>query len=330
MDVRRFCHLVIVLLAIAGTIGRAHAADLPRIATLWPGDVHRWNNAFLDGLRENGYVDGVTATIQIHATGQQLELGPTLARQVVSLDPQVIYAAPGILAKHVLRELERTHKDIPVVVFTSDPVGEELVPAAARHGKNVTGVGTRPDPQILTKHLQLIKDLVPKASRIAYFLDTSWYITKYYEVALAALEQGARDMGITVVPIEVPNPEQLEAKFSEAARKQVQAAIVPGGPIFAGNRDRVTRIALKHRLPVIYGDELYAYSGGLISYGTSVAEQHRRAADMVAKILRGARASEIPVEYPTRFRLIVNLPAAKSLGLEVPQLVLLQAEEVIR
>jgi putative ABC transport system substrate-binding protein len=242
----------------------------------------------------------------------------------------VIYVSPGLLAKQVLRELEKSRKEIPVVVYTWDPVEEELVTNAARPGKDLTGVGFRPDVELVTKHLQLIKELIPRVNRIVYFLDPSWFLRNYTQQSRAVLEKAGRQMGIVIIPIEVKTPDRLEDAFSEAARKQPQAMIISGGPTFFGNRDRVTRLAANHRLPAIYDDELLAYAGGLISYGASIAEGQRQAAAMVAKILRGARPADTPVEYPTKFRLIVNLRAAAALGLEIPQTVLLQADEVIR
>jgi putative ABC transport system substrate-binding protein len=133
-----------------------------------------------------------------------------------------------------------------------------------------------------------------------------------------------------IFPIEVTNPEDLEEAFSEAARRRPQAIIIPGGPTSFGNRDRVTSLAAKHRLPAVYDDELMAYAGGLMSYGASFTAQQRLAAAMVAKILRGARPADTPVEYAARFRLIVNLRTAAGLGLDIPQSILLQADEVIR
>jgi putative ABC transport system substrate-binding protein len=144
------------------------------------------------------------------------------------------------------------------------------------------------------------------------------------------LERAGRQIGITIIPIEVETPDRLEDAFSEAARRRPQAMIIPGGPTFFANRDRVTRLAAKHRLPAVYDDELLAYAGGLISYGASITEEQRRAGAIVAKILRGAKPADTPVEYPTRFRLIVNLRTAAALGLDIPQSVLLQADEVIR
>jgi putative tryptophan/tyrosine transport system substrate-binding protein len=325
--VRFLAACFVILIAITKS---ASSAELPRVGMLWPGDVARWNNAFIEGLRENGFTDGVNATFHIRATGQKLDSGASLAKELVALNPDVLYVSPGILAKQAIEELERSKKNIPVVVLSSDPVAEGLVPAAARHGKNITGLAARPGAEMSSKHLQLIRELLPRATKIAYMMDTSWYATSYFSTAFKIAEKTGREIGISVIPVEVPGPQQLDAKFAEAAQKQAQAIILPGGPTFAGNRDRVVALAFKHRLPTIYGDELYAYSGGLIAYGTSIAEIQRRAGSLVARILRGAKAADIPVEYPTRFRLIINMPAAISLGLEIPQSVVLLADEIVR
>jgi putative ABC transport system substrate-binding protein len=198
-----------LFVACLGTAILAHAAELPRIAELWPGDVARWNDAFIEGLRENGLVDGVTAAVHIRATGQDFESGTPLASDLIALDPNVIFVSPGLLGKHVLKELERTRKDIPVVVLSSDPVDEGLVPAAARHGRNITGLAARPGPEMATKHLQLIRDILPRASRVAYLMDTSWYVGGYYQTTLAVLERAGREMGIYIIRVEVSGPDHL-------------------------------------------------------------------------------------------------------------------------
>lgn len=321
--------LVTVIVALPSPLVLAQQAK-PHIGVLWPGDVQRWTDAFIEGLRENGYVDGTTASIDVRNTYSNFDSGPALAKELISLEPRVIFASPGTLAKHVLRELELAHKSIPVVVLTWDPIEEDVVAAAAHPGRNVTGIGTAPDPEFITKHLQLIKELVPQASRVGYFIDPSWYRSKFFERSSAVLDKAARQLGIKIITIEVQTPKRLEAAFSEAIRKQSQAVIVPPSPTFAGHRDRVIQLAAKNHLPAIYGDELFAYEGGLISYWTSISEMERHAGGIVARIARGATAADIPVEYPTRYRLVVNLKTASALGIEVPKSVLLQADEVIK
>jgi putative ABC transport system substrate-binding protein len=242
----------------------------------------------------------------------------------------VIYVSPGLLAKHLLRELEKSRKEIPVVVLTWDPVAEGVVSNAARPGKNVTGIGSRPAVDLLTKHLQLIKELIPRVNRVVHFLDPSWFLRGYTQESRTIVENAGRRIGIMIFPVEVATPEDLEKSFSEAAGRRPQAIVIPGGPTFFGNRDRVIGLAAKHRLPTVYDDEVMVYAGGLMSYGASVSEHQRLAAAMVAKILRGARPVDTPVEYATRFRLVVNLRAAAGLGLDIPQSIFLQADEVIR
>jgi putative ABC transport system substrate-binding protein len=320
----------VIACAWLGAAACAHGADIPRIAVLWPGDVPPWTDAFIAGLRESGFVDGQTAKIDIRSTGQKFETGASLASELIALRPQVVFASPGILAKHAIHALEQSRQDIPVVVLSSDPVNEGLVPAAARHGKNITGLAVRPGPELATKHLQLVRDLLPHANRVAYVIDKAWYAGSYFETAHSLLVKAGRDLGISIIQTEVASSDQLEAKLAELAQKQVSAAIIPGGPTFSGNRERIARLAMKHRLPVIYSDELYVRSGGLLSYGTSVADMERRAGSVVARILRGTKATDIPVEYPTRFYLVINLAAAASIGMEIPQSVLLLADEVIR
>lgn len=330
----RLTHFLTSSIALIGVLAAAATLAQPpqvaRIGVLWPGDVPRYDAAFLDGLRRNGFVDGTNAVVHIRSTGADFESGPALAKELIALDPHVIYVSPGLLAKHLLQELEKSRKDIPVVVHTWDPVAEELVSNVARPGKSITGIGYRPAVDLVTKHLQLIKDLIPRVNRVVHFLDPSWFLRSYTQESRMTLENAGRRIGVMIFSVEVANPEGLEEAFSEAVRRRPQGIIIPGGPTFWGNRDRVTGLAAKHRLPAVYDDELMAYAGGLMSYGASFTDQQHLAAAMVAKILRGAKPADMPVEYATRFRLVVNLRTAAGLALDIPQSVFVQADEVIR
>ena len=306
---------------------------LPHIGVLWPGDVKIWNDALFNALRELGYVDGVTARVDIRNTYEQFHLSPKLAEELVSLNPDVIFAAPGAFAKDISQASETAHKKIPIVVLTYDPVAEGLVTSAAHPGGNITGVGGTYDKAIVGKHLQLLRDMIPRATRVAYLYDTTW--TKgpnYPRLIKDGLDQNARRLGISVATIEINAGDQLEQAFERATHLRAEAIIVSHSPLFNAppNRARIIKLAAQHRLPAIYFDELFAYDGGLMSYWTSVKERHVSAARLVAKILHGAKPSNLPIEYPTRIRLVVNLRTAKALGLTIPESVLIQADEVIR
>ena len=305
------------------------AARLPRIGVLWPGAVDQWVKAFQDGLRENGYVDGASVAINVRATGGNVASGPRLAEELVQLDPDVIYAVPGMLARDVADATKRAGKQTPIVFITQDPVAERLVASVAHPGGNMTGIGGVASPgELLTKHLQLLKESLPRLRRVGCLIDMSWQ-----EISLqtkAALEKSGPGIGVRVSSIEVQGPDDLDRALSEAIRKRVDAMIIPLTPTSLAARSRIIGFASKHRLPMAYAEEVFTYEGGLMSYGFSVSDRYHQAAGVVAKILRGTKPGDIPVDYSMRFKLVINLKAAKALGLRIPQSVLIQADEVIR
>jgi ABC-type uncharacterized transport system substrate-binding protein len=328
---RAFCLLLEIAIAmLVGTPSATaeQAGHLPRIGVLWPSLVERWNTAFRDGLRENGFIDGATAVIEIRATGRKLESGAVLAEELIASEPDVIYAVPGVLGKVVNAE-EKARKQIPIVVITQDPVAEGLVASVTHPGGNITGLAVVAAPgELMTKHLQLLKEMIPRLKRVGCLTDTSW--KEFSVLTKAALEKAGPQLGVRVRSIDVRAPDDIEHALSEITKQRVDAMIVPLTPMFLATRDRIISFASKHRLPTAYAEEVFTYEGGLVSYGPSVSERYRRAATLVAKILHGAKPGDIPVDYNTNFRLVVNLRVAKALQLKVPESVLLQADEVIR
>lgn len=305
----------------------------PRIGMLSPGDVKYWNDGFFSALREQGFVDGVTAHIDVRSTFERFDLGPKYAEELVALNPDVIFVVPGAFARDVTRALEKTGKKIPIVVATYDPVAEGFADSVTHPGKNITGVGVAYDTGIVGKHLQLVKDMVPNASRVIHLYDRTWAEKQEWSRLIKdGLEEAGRKMGVSVVSIEVNSSDQFEKAFLQASRTRADAIIVPPVPLFnaPANRARIIQFAARQRIPAIYFDELFAHDGGLISYWTSVRDLLTRGGLYVAKILKGAKPSDLPIEYPTRIRLVVNLRTAKALGLTIPQSVLVQADEVIR
>jgi putative ABC transport system substrate-binding protein len=329
---KAFCVVVVAMGMLIGTslCAAEQAERLPRIGVLWLGLVDPWVKAFHEGLRENGYIDGATAVIDIRAAGKNPELGPQLAAELVALNPDVIYAVPATLVKDVVDAEKIAGKQIPIVLLSVDPVAEGLVASAAHPGGNITGVAVSPVPEdFMTKHLQLLKEIVPQLRRIACLIDTTWE-TKGSLQTKAALEKAGPKLGVRVDSIDVEGPHDLERALSEVMRRGADAMIVPPSPMSLATRSRIISFASKHRLPTAYWDEVFAYEGGLMSYGGSVAERYRLAAGVVAKILRGAKPADIPVDYSIRFRFVVNLLTAKAAGIRIPQSVLLQADEVIK
>jgi len=320
----------VLLLGVSCQLFAQGSPKLPRIGVLWPGDVAPYNAAFLEGLRAQGYVDGVTAIIDIRSTGPDIASGGRLAAELVALNPAVIFAVPATLARYTATAAERAGEKIPIVVLAYDPVAEGMVKSAARPTENITGVGGAHDPELITKLLQVVKDMVPTATRVVYLEDPTWGPTKAFpEKARTALEAAGRQLNLSVTSAQLRTVEDIDRAFANAARQRADALISTASPFVLTHRTRIIELAAKYRLPAIYGDELFAKDGGLMSYWTSIADMHVRAANMTAKILRGAKPSEIPVEYPARFRLVVNLRTAKALGLTIPNTVLIQADEVL-
>ncbi len=318
------------MLVCAPLIAAEQPGRLPHIGVLWPALVDGWNQAFLDGLRENGYVHGVTAVIDIRVTAEAFESAPKLAEELVALNPDVIVAIPAALAKNVVEAELKAGKVIPIVVVTQDPVSEGLVARAAHPGGNITGVALLPDPgDFMTKHLQLLKEILPRAKRVASLVDTTWY-KEVSSQTKAALEKAGQRVGIRVDSIDIHGRDGLERTLSEVSRRRVDAMIIPPSAVSLATRSRIIAFASKHRLPTAYWEEVFANEGGLISYGGSIADRYRLAGGVVAKILHGAKPADIPVDYSIRFRLVVNLQTAKALQLQIPASVLIQADEVIK
>jgi putative ABC transport system substrate-binding protein len=329
---KAFCVVVVVGLGVlhdSSLFAAEPAGRLPRIGVLWAGLVDPWVKAFHEGLRENGYVDGATAVVDVRTTGENFDEGPNLAEELVARDPDVIYAVPAALVKDVAAAEKRAGKQIPIVALTWDPIAEGFVASAAHPGGNITGVAGYAPGDFMTKHLQLLKEMLTRLKRVACLIDTTWY----KEVSLqtkAALERAAPRIGVRLTSIDVHGLDDLDRVLSEVVRKRADAMIIAPNAVSLAARARIIGFASKHRLPTAYWEEVFVYDGGLVSYGGSVADRYRLAAGYVAKILHGAKPADIPVDYGIRFRLVLNLKTAKALRLSIPQPVLIQADAVIK
>ena len=223
--------------------------------------------------------------------------------------------------------VRRATSTIPIVMATSgDPVAGGLITSFARPGGNVTGLSQNSN-EIAGKRLQLLRELVPKVARVATLV---WDQSPLKAQFLEQIRIAARQMGITVLVQEVGTPEALESAFGAMRRERAQGVIVQTAPIFNTNRKRIAELAGQHRLPTMFEGRGSVDDGGLVSYGASLVDMHRRAATYVDKILKGARPADLPVEQPTQFEMVVNLRTAKVLGITIPQAVLLRATEVIK
>jgi len=278
--------------------------------------------AFLAALRELGHVEGKSILIEYRSAGGNPELLPDLAEELVRLKVDVILTV-GPLAAKAAKEATTT---IPIVVAAApDPVGTGLVASLARPGGNVTGL-TLTAPELSAKRLQLLKEVAPRAARVAVLWNPEGPGAL---LELNATQAVAPALGITLQALEVRNPEELFRVFETLSRRRPDALTMFMEPRTATYRQLVAEFAIKHRLPTMFGWAEFVTAGGLISYSPTMVELFRRAAVYVDKILKGARPSDLPIEQPTKFELVVNLRTAKAVGLTIPQSILLRAERVI-
>jgi putative ABC transport system substrate-binding protein len=280
--------------------------------------------AFQQGLRDLGYVEGKNIVIEWRSSGGNLDRMPTLAAELVKLKAAVIVTA-GSSATRAAKEATTT---IPIVMAQDgDPVANRFVASLARPGGNVTGLSTLA-PELNGKRLELLKEIVPKLSRVAVFgtSTSAEDIKSLEEIKLAA---GA--MKVQFEYFEVRTPKDIEPGFQAATKARADAALwMASGSVTRANRTQVLDLALKSRLPTIYGSAEWVEAGGLINYGVSYSDLFRRAATYVDKILKGTKPADLPVEQPIKFEFIINLKAAKQIGLTIPPNVLARADRVIR
>jgi putative ABC transport system substrate-binding protein len=279
--------------------------------------------AFRAQLRTLGYVEGSNLAIDYRWGAGKEERLPDLAAELVRLKVDVILTRTSIVAAAA----KRATSTIPIVMASSaDPVGAGLIASLARPGGNVTGLALN-STEIVGKRLQLLRELVPKATRIATLV---WEKSLTKRLFLEEVRPAARRMGITLIHQEANTPEALAGAFAVMQRERAQALIVPTAPFINNNRKQILELAAKHRLPTMFEARVMVDEGGLMSYGPSTIEMHRQAAGYVDKIFKGARPGDLPVEQPTKFELIINGKTAKALGLAIPQAVLMRADEVIK
>ena len=283
--------------------------------------------AFRHGLRDLGYVEGRNLLIQYRSAEGKLERFPALAAELVALKVDVIVAA-NTQAALAAKQATAT---IPIVFAgPADPVSSGLVSSLARPGSNVTGLSSLPAPELVGKSLELLTQTVPGRSRVAALWHRD-YPEHTREDILGAIDAAARTLGVRLQSVEARGgPENFDKAFSEMTKARVDALIVVTSVLFASERRRLVNLVAKHRLPAVYPVRDFVDDGGLMSYGPLWADLYRRAATYVDKILKGAKPSELPVEQPTKFELIINLKAARALGLTIPGAVLARADQVIQ
>jgi putative tryptophan/tyrosine transport system substrate-binding protein len=299
------------------------AGNVLKIGLLWPGasaPAPPRMDAFRQGLRESGLVEGRDVVIELRYAEGGLQRLPELAAELIRLKVDVFHAS-GDLAPRVAQQATAT---IPIVAFSDDILGAGLIASLSRPGGNMTGL-TILSPELSAKRLELLRELLPgRISRVAALWDPT---TGTSQVTLT--ESAARSLNIKLQMLEVRRGDDLAGVFELAKKEQAEALNVFSSPFLASLYREIIDLAGKHRLPAIYQWKEHAEAGGLVSYGPSLVGLWRQTATIVAKVLRGAKPADLPVEQPTKFELVINLKTAKALGLEVPWFLQQRADEVI-
>jgi putative tryptophan/tyrosine transport system substrate-binding protein len=318
--------LCAMLLALCSSTHAQQTGKIPRIGFLVSGSPSAYasrTEAFRQGLRQLGYVEGKTVAIEYrYAEGLRDPL-PDLVADLVGLNVDVIVTAstPAALA------LKNGAKTIPIVfVAVADPVGSGLVVSLARPGGNLTGLSSQ-TVDLGGKNLELLKEVLPKVSRVAVLGSTA---NPYRSNSQEGIEVVARSLGVQLQVVEIGEPKDLDSAFSQMIKGRAGAVLIRGGALLSDQRIRIADLAVRSRLPSIFWDRPFAEAGGLMAYGPSSADMYRRAATYVDKILKGAKPADLPVEQPTKFELVINLKTAKQIGVTIPQSMLYRADKVIK
>ena len=315
-----------VLLAAPLAAEAQQAGRVPRIA--WLGGqaretAHPYVQAFQRGLKDLGWIEGQNIVIEWRFSGGRAELLPDLAAELVRLrvDLIVVPSSPTALAA------KNATKTIPLVtVAVGDPVALGLVASLARPGGNITGLTNSVGPEIAGKQLELLKEVVPRVSRMAVLWNPN---TRGNALALRETEIAARALGLELQPLEARSLNDFDRAFAAMTAKRAGALLVLGDVMFSTHRNRLADLAAKNRLPAMYAARESVEAGWLMSYGPNTPELFRRAATYVDKILKGAKPGDLPIEQPTKFELVINLKTAKTLGLTIPPSLLQRADQVI-
>jgi ABC-type uncharacterized transport system substrate-binding protein len=316
--------LLLAIVLMAPLPAHTQPTKLFRIGVLEPASfVTPFWEAFRQGLRELGYIEGRNVVIEVRAAEGQYDRLPDLAAELVRLKSDVI-VVDGTMAVVPAKHATKT---IPIVMaVAANPVESGLVSSLARPGGNITG-NSFLSADLAGKRLELLKEVVPKAQRVAILSNPG---APAHALILREGLAGARTLGLLIQNLAVSTLPGLDDAFATALAQHADAIFVLDDPMFASNAGRIVDLAAQSRLPAMYGIRQYVDVGGLVSYGPNLLDLSRRAATYVDKILKGAEPGDLPVEQPTNFELVVNLKTAKALGITIPESILLRANEVLK
>ena len=322
-----FLLLATIFLTTAFLAQAQQPKKIPRIGYLSPFDPATESTraaAIRQGLRDLGYIEGQNIVIEYRLAEGKPDRFAQLAAELVRLKVDVIVVTGGDV---MVGAAKNATKMIPIVMLGqgADPVEAGLVESLARPGGNITGI-TNINRELIGKRLELLKEVVPKLARIAYLYDPARVDTRRFKEAHSA----ARALGLTVMFSEVRATERFETVFTALTKERPDGLQVGGGPLIFANQEQIVNFALKSRLPSVYINREAVNAGGLMYYGADVADNYRRVAIYVDRILKGVKPADLPVEQPTKFELFINLKTAKQIGVTIPSSVLAKTDRVIK
>jgi putative ABC transport system substrate-binding protein len=318
--------LCALLLAFGLSAEAQQSTKMPRIGYLSGASlsgIRERIEAFRQGLRELGYVEGKNIVIEYRWAEGKPDRLPDLAAELVRLKVDIIVSAGPAVTPH----FKQATKTIPIIMAQdNDPVGNGFVASLARPGGNITGLATLAR-ELSGKQQELLKEIIPKLSRVAVFGSST---EPGNSQTLKEIELAAEALKVKIQYLDIHGPEDIEPAFQAARKGRAGAVFVLVSTIFNSNRTQVVELAVKSQLPAIFYSAEYVELGGLMAYGPSYTDLYRRVATYVDKILKGAKPADLPVEQPTKFELVINLKTAKQLGLTIPPNVLARADKVIK
>ena len=319
--------LVAVAVLAVGVIAEAQQPKkVPRIGWLLFGSPSSANTArneaFRQGLRDLGYIEGQNLIIEYRYAEGKVDRLPDLAAELVRLKVDAIFAE----STASVQAAKKATTTVPIVSVSGDPVELGLVASLARPGGNVTGLANFTS-ELAGKRLELLKEVVPRVSRVAVLWNPD---APSSTLRMRETEAAAPSLGIKLQPVDVREPNDFEHAFAALKKDRADALFPLRSPLISSQVKRIVELAAKNRVPGMYDASEFAEAGGLMSYGTMLDDLDRRAASYVDKILKGAKPADLPIEQPKKFELIINLKAAKQIGLTIPQSVLFRADKVIK
>jgi putative ABC transport system substrate-binding protein len=316
--------LCTMLLALSVPTGAQQPTKIPRLGFLFIGSKDQPHlESFHQGLRDLGYVEGKNIVIEYRYAEGKPDALPALAAELVALNLDVIVTTTPQASRAVLQ----ASSTIPIVATGFDPVRIGLAKSLAQPGGNLTGLTSDAGPGMTGKRLELLKEAFPRTNIVAMLLNPGG---QFLDQTLEHAKTGAKALGLQIRPYYIKGAEDIDGAFDDLKKLRANALLMPGGAITTLNSRRIIELATKLRLPAMYQTRNLVEDGGLMAYGVNFGDLYRRAATYVDKILKGKKPTDLPIEQPTKFEFVINLKAAKQIGLTIPPNVLARADRVIK